>query len=90
MPSHIAIISQLSRARKWRALGDRLILSFFAKIRQNRQTATRRRLRPLDRQETLEVSTGTQMSCSARCDARNTTVAPQFTRIYIMLTALNV
>ena len=61
--------------------------AIFRQIHQNGPTAKRRRLRPLDRQETLEVSTGTQMSCSARCDARNTPVATPFTRIYILFTA---
>ena len=43
-------------------------------------------LRPRDCPETFEVSTGTQMSCSARSDARNTPAAFPFTRIYILFT----
>ena len=50
------------------------------------EAAVCRCLRPPDRQETFEVSTGTQMSCSARSDARNTPAAFPFTRIYILFT----
>ena len=87
MPTHTEIADMVSSGRKWRASADRLILPIFAKIHQNGPTAKRRRLRPLGRQETFAVSTGTQMSCFVRSDARNTPVAPPFTRIYILFTA---